>query len=247
MIVYLSALSILRPYFENGEINPRDVDCLASFYGISDTEIANINKFNNFILDSGAFSFLKGKRIPDWNVYIEQYADFINRHGINNFFELDIDGIVGLRDVEKLRNKLERLTGRQPIPVWHKGRGKDYFVGMCRDYPYVALGGIAIKEIPRKMFETTFPWFINKAHESNAKIHGLGYTSVLGLQKYHFDSVDSTTWNVGAKYGNVCRVSLKGDAKQMHKPNTRCVDSLKLNYINFLQWHNFQKYARIKL
>lgn len=243
MIVYLSALSILRPYFDSGEINPHEVDCLASFFGISEMEVSYIRKFNNFILDSGAFSFSKGKKVTDWDVYIEQYAEFINRHSINNFFELDIDSIVGIREVERLRNKLERMTGKQPIPVWHKNRGKDYFYGMCKDYPYVAIGGVAIKEIPRNLYEKAFPWFIDVAHENGAKIHGLGYTSVLGLQKYHFDSVDSTTWNVGAKYGNVCRVSLKGGARQVHKPNTRCTNSLKLNYINFLQWHNFQQYA----
>lgn len=95
---------------------------------------------------------------------------------------MDIDSVVGLAEVERLRHKLERMTGKKPIPVWHKNRGKEYFVKMCEEYPYVAIGGIVTKEIPRKVYETAFPWFINTAHKHKAKIHGLGYTTVANLQ-----------------------------------------------------------------
>ena len=247
MNLYLAGTSIMEPYFRTGEINAASVSALCSFYGISDFEKEYLSKFKRVIIDSGAFSFINGKRIGNWARYTEDYAAFINQYGIENFFELDIDSIVGLKEVERLRAMLERLTGKQPIPVWHKGRGKDYFLGMVKDYPYIALGGIAIKEIPRNIFEKSFPWFINKAHENNTKIHGLGYTSLPNLTKYHFDSVDSTTWNVGAKYGNVCQIKLgRGgvpDAHQKHRPGTRVINSRELAKFNFLQWIKAQQYA----
>ena len=113
---------------------------------------------------------------------------------------------------------------------------------MCKEYPYVALGGIVTQEVPRSVYEKAFPWFIQTAHKYGAKIHGLGYTSIEGLNRYKFDSVDSTTWLVGAKYGNIAEVSpVKG--KQVHRPNTRVKDSRALAMFNFKEWCKFQEYA----
>ena len=166
-----------------------------------------VKYFGSFLLDSGAFTFMSGshKGGINWDEYVEEYAAFINRWDVKLFFELDIDSVVGLPETERLREKLEALTGKKPIPVWHRNRGKEYFIKMCEDYPYVALGGIVTKEIDRKKYETAFPWFIKTAHEHKCKIHGLGYTTVANLKKYHFDSVDSTSW----LYGNRGGVSLQ--------------------------------------
>ena len=41
---------------------------------------------------------------------------------------------------------------------------KEYFVEMCKNYPYVAIGGIVTKEIPINKYEKLFPWFVNTAH-----------------------------------------------------------------------------------
>lgn len=207
-----------------------------------------IKNFENFLLDSGAFSFLNGAQKVDFDAYLEEYADFINKWDIKHFFELDIDSIVGLAEVERLRSKLENLTARKPIPVWHKNRGKDYFIKMCENYPYVALGGIVTKEIPIKKYSTLFPWFINTAHSHGARIHCLGYTNFEGLHKYHFDSVDSTAWLYGNMSGTVYKFN----------PTTKCMDKIKtpngkrlssraVAVNNFNEWVKFQKYARIYL
>lgn len=165
-----------------------------------------IPRLDDFILDSGAFTAIRGNAGNiDWGRYVEEYADFINRNKIDKFFELDIDTLIGLREVERLRTRLENLTGKQPIPVWHKDRGLQKFREICKEYQYIALGGIAIKEIPIKKFEKTFDYFINTAHEAGAKIHGLGYTNIAGLHKYHFDSVDSTAWLYGNRGGYLYR------------------------------------------
>ena len=247
MNLYLAGVSMMEPYFRSGEIDAASVSVLCSFYGISDFEKEYLSKFKRVIIDSGAFSFMNGKRAGSWDRYTEEYAAFINQYKIDLFFELDIDPIVGLKEVERLRGMLERLTGKQPIPVWHKGRGKEYFIGMVRDYKYVAIGGIVTQEIPRGKYEAAFPWFISKAHEAGAKIHGLGYTSLLNLTSLRFDSVDSTTWNVGAKYGNVCRIKIGRsgvfDACQAHRPGTRVINSRELAKFNFLQWIKAQHYA----
>ena len=115
---------------------------LESFYYCRDNMVIQklIPTLGGFLLDSGGFSFMQGKAAVDWDAYIEEYAQFINTYKIDLFFELDIDSVVGLKEVEKLRAKLERLTGKQPIPVWHKSRGKDYFLGMCKVHPFGQCG-----------------------------------------------------------------------------------------------------------
>lgn len=138
MIVYLAAVSTMEPYFRSEEIAASNVCVLASFYGISDFEKEYAHKFKRIIIDSGAFTFMRGKATVNWDSYVEEYASYIRKHDIDLFFELDIDAIVGLKEVERLRTKLEKLTGKKPIPVWHISRGKDYFVKMCKEYPYVA-------------------------------------------------------------------------------------------------------------
>ena len=201
-----------------------------------------------FLLDSGAFTFMQGKISVNWDEYTEEYAEWIKAYNIEHFFELDIDSIVGLKKVERLRSRLEQLTGRQPIPVWHKSRGKDYFLSTCKDYKYVAIGGIVTQEIPRQLYESGFPWFITKAHESGAKIHGLGYTSIEGIHKYHFDSVDSTAWLYGNRGGYLYQFNNKtGLFNKVQTPKGTRLKSQEAALYNFNEWIKFQQYALKKL
>lgn len=228
-----------------------DLNILESYYYLRENKEFPrlIRHFGNFLLDSGAFTFMSNSNGKiDWDSYIEEFAAFINKWDINNFFELDIDSLVGLSEVERLRFKLEALTGKKPIPVWHKNRGKDYFIRMCENYPYVALGGIVSKEIPLKRYELLFPWFINEAHKNGCKIHGLGYTKQEGLRKYHFDSVDSTAWIYGNMSGTVYKFNPRKGTMEQHKvPAGKRLVSRAVALNNFNEWVRFQKYARIHL
>jgi hypothetical protein len=86
---------------------------------------------NNILLDSGAFTFIgkSKKKIDtknlDWEGYITEYANFINKHKIDLFIELDIYSVVGLERTEALRGRLEMITEKQAIPVWHRYLGTD--------------------------------------------------------------------------------------------------------------------------
>lgn len=198
----------------------------------------------SFLLDSGAFTFMQGKAAVNWDEYVEEYAAFIRKYDIDLFFELDIDSIVGLKEVERLRKKLEYLTGKKPIPVWHISRGKEYFVKMCKEYPYVALGGIVTQEVPRNVYEKAFPWFIEMAHKYKAKIHGLGYTSLENLKKYHFDSVDSTAWLYGNRGGYLYKFNpIKGGIDKIDAPKGMRLKSKEAAMHNFKEWIKFQEYA----
>lgn len=216
------------------------------FYAKNNPNILRlIHSPENLLLDSGAYTFLVGKKNTevDWERYVDEYAAFINKYNVKLFFELDIDNIVGLRNVEKLRDRLEKKTGKKSIPVWHINRGKEYFIKMCKEYPYVGLGGIAIREIPLLRFEQAFPWFINTAHTNNAKIHGLGYTCINNLKKYHFDSVDSTAWLYGNRGGYIYKFNpLTGIMEQHKKDNVR-VKPRECAVHNFIEWIKLCRYA----
>ena len=118
---------------------------------------------------------------------------------------------------------------------------------MCEEYPYVALGGIVTKEIPRKKYESAFPWFINTAHEHGAKIHGLGYTNIANLKKYHFDSVDSTAWLCGNRGGYLYKFNPSTEKmEQITKDGCR-LKSREGTVNNFNEWVKFSMYADMKL
>lgn len=249
MNLYLAGTDSRKEYLLTDTNRLRDINILESFYYLQKNPefMKLVPQLGSFLLDSGAFTFMSGshKGAISWDKYVEDYAAFINRYDVKLFFELDIDSLVGLSEVERLRSKLEVLTGKKPIPVWHKTRGKDYFIKMCREYPYVAVGGIVTKEIPREIYEKAFPWFIKTAHENDAKIHGLGYTSVANLKKYRFDSVDSTAW----LYGN------RGGYLYKFNPKTGLIDKIESGMVasrlknregavhNFNEWVKFGIYA----
>ena len=231
------------------DVKLSEMSILESFYYLRKNEefMALAKHFGSFLLDSGAFTFMTGahKGSINWDEYVEDYARFINKHDIKLFFELDIDSVVGLQEVERLREKLEALTGKKPIPVWHKNRGKEYFIKMCENYPYVALGGIVTKEIPRQKYEKGFPWFIKTAHLHRCKIHGLGYTTILNLPKYHFDSVDSTAWLYGNRGGYLYKFNpSKGTMDQLKADNAR-LKSREGAVNNFREWVKLCKYAEV--
>lgn len=238
-----------RGGFEDIVINHRPYILESFYYADADTERL-IPTFGDFLLDSGAFTFMQNsKSHVNWDEYIERYADFINRNRIEKFFELDIDSIVGYDKVLEYRKRLEKLTGKQCIPVWHNSRGKDEYIRHCREYSYVAIGGLVAfgKSEYAPKYWKFFPWFIDTAHKNKAKVHALGFTSLTGLQQYHFDSVDSTAWTGGNRFGFVYHFNGRTVEKIDCPKGKRLRDSRQIALINYSEWIKFQIYAETHL
>lgn len=230
---------------ERYKITTDKLNVLESYFYIRNKEwmFPLIKQFNHFLLDSGAFTFMnqvKSQEI-DWDEYIEEYADFINKLDIELFFELDIDVLVGIKEVERLREKLEKLTGKKSIPVWHISRGHDYWLKMIKQYDYVAIGGIVTREIKPKHYPI-FNQLIKEAHAENCKVHGLGFTNLKGLTKYKFDSVDSTSWLSGNRFGAVYEFNGNTMVKYDKKQGQR-VKNHETAINNFVEWVKFCEYA----
>lgn len=212
------------------------------FYADADTERL-LPYYGDFLLDSGAFTFMMGKGgSPDWDDYIERYADFIVRNNVQKYFELDIDSVVGYEQVKKIRTALERKTARPCIPVWHLSRGMDEYKRMCDEYGYVAIGGIVSGEITKDKYKY-FPALIHEAHKRGAKVHGLGFTNLSYLPSIHFDSVDSTAWTTGNRFGFLYFFDGKTMQKKDVPKNHRIGDSRTAALNNYTEWIKFQKWA----
>ncbi len=223
---------------------------LESFYYIKEWQIELIKKCDMFLLDSGAFTFMNGKKGKiDWQGYIDSYINFINKYDVKYFFELDIDVVVGYENVKKITKYIEEKTSKKCIPVWHKGRGLEEWKRLTKEYDYVAIGGFVVKEI--KPSEYRFiPNLLKIAKENNCKVHGLGFTNVKGMKKYRFYSVDSTNWTCGTRFANIY-IYKSGDIKDI-LGSKRIKDlgyrfkkeaGAEITAHNLKEWLKFQEYA----
>lgn len=221
---------------------------LCSFYDLKNKNKETINMFVNdnemFLLDSGAYTFLANvkKDNIDFNKYLDEYINFINKWNIKYFFELDVDKIVGYEEVLKMRKRLEDKTNKKCIPVWHKSRGMEEYKKLCQEYDYISIGGIVIREITKKDYKN-FGGMLEYAKKYNCKVHGLGFTNLSNLNNdtYKFYSVDSTSWVSGGRFGTMYLFK-NGKLENIINKDVRKVNHKTLNSHNTEQWVKFSKY-----
>lgn len=200
--IYLAATSHVKTPIVD-KLKPHYL--LESFMDIkSDTEKTNkyvdwCLKSDGFLLDSGAFAFMNGNMATknDINIedYVKKYINFINKKDILSFFEMDLDCVLSYDSVKQIREEIEQGTGKPTIPVWHKSRGIDEWYKLTEKYSYVAIGGIASKEIKRSEWGV-FNEMVSIAHKNNCLVHGLGFLPLdyLNNNICPFDTVDGTSW-----------------------------------------------------
>lgn len=201
----------------------------------------------NFLLDSGAFSFMVGAKCDKETLYdyCDRYISFINKYDVKYFFEMDVDTIFGIEFVEMLREKIERETDKKPIPVWHKSRGIDYWKKMVEDYDYIAIGGL-VTHVKKQEWEY-IKKLVDYAYFKGVKVHGLGFTKTQILEDWHFYSVDSASWT---KSGALGQQVMTFDGKSI---KTRRADTgdkkaalSKIVLYNGLEWCKYQRYMDSK-
>ena len=210
MKLFLSSYEIQQDLKVLTETKPLFV--LGSFFHLKKCKKDYLDKYMNyvktqckdFILDSGAFSMLSGSKnkesfLEKLDSYISEYIDFINKYNIKNFIELDIDKIIGYEKVKQIREKIEKETNKKSIPVFHLTRGIEEYKKLIKNYPYVCIGGIAIKDIKKKDYKKIFPTLLKMAKLQNCKVHGLGFTAS-NVNEFDFYSVDSSSWRTSIRY-----------------------------------------------
>ena len=214
-----------------------------------DKIVKQLKKCDLFLLDSGAFTFMNsgnggGSNLSSINAYLTEYIQFINKYDIQYFFELDLYTVIGIKETEKLTERLERETGKKSIPVFHKLLGIDWFIKKTKEYDYIAIGASGITQECKWVKDSKLlKKFVDIAHQNGCRIHGLGYTRLenINTKSIPFDSVDSTSWGSGGRFatmyyiknGKLCRKSLKQKGKKIS-------NYLALDEHNFKIWTIFQ-------
>lgn len=204
-------------------------------------------EFKNYLLDSGAFSIMmnpKSSQKFEIMDYTEKYAKFIKENNIEDFIELDIDSIYGINVYIDCLHKLQDITGKNPIKVFHMWRGKDYFLELVKKEKRIAISRIASAGNSNKLKESDFILIndlIQIAHDNNCKVHGLGITGSAELRKYNFDSIDSSSWNSGVRSGSFCRFD--GHSINVYKnPGDYKLDGKIYALNGFLEWKKYSDY-----
>jgi len=173
------------------------------------------DKSELILIDSGAHSFQKGKKV-DWDKYTQEYANFIkkfDRENVLGYFEMDVDNIIGYDNVLRLRKVLEKVSDKI-IPVWHKNRGINEFKKMCHDYSgkIVAITGFKNEDIK----DDQYLMFLKYARSCSCQVHCLGMTRKQILDKIPFDYVDSSSWRQNGIYGNIAGKKVSREFSKTH-------------------------------
>ena len=206
-------------------------------------EARNLVGNENFLLDSGAFSYMNGKQITksDMDTYVKKYIHFIKKYDVKYFFEMDVDSVFGIEAVEQWRKQIEKETKKKCIPVWHKQRGVEYWKKMCKEYQYIAIGGLVLGA--KKQEYPLYKKLVEYAAIRGIKVHGLGFTKTKLLKEYPFYSVDSCSWKIGAAKGKQKYIFQKGNmiSKEIDTKGKK-LNIVELCAYNFSQWVLYQKY-----
>ena len=181
---------------------------LMSYEYLKGKGLSQLKKYPDMhlFIDSGAFTYMQDPKyseytIEQWEEQIQKYLAWVEKHQSQIFAiaDLDLQYVVGCEKVYEWRKKyFEPFMLRTGIPVcfMYHDEGMEQWEYMCKRYPYTGLSltiddGNSIKE----MFRI--------AEKYNTLCQGMASTNTQMLVQYPFYTVDSTTWNVGLKYGEI--------------------------------------------
>jgi len=180
---------------------------LYSYFNIRNKKdiITYLTVDGEIFIDSGAHTLQKPGKKVDWDKFVEEYINFINKYKkyIDYIVELDVENKIGLKKVEEYRDKIWKETGVEPIVVWHKERGFDYLKMMIKKYKIIGFSGFVEantgdKEVPDEYVDI----FLKMANDNGCKVHGFGYTRA-DVYRRKFYSIDSSSWSAGHRFGQI--------------------------------------------
>ena len=242
MKIFLSGIEASGEFWQINNSIKKYKYILCSYYYLKQDVFDEIKKKAELILiDSGAHSFQKGKKV-DWVTYTKKYAHWIQENDspqIIGYFEMDVDNIIGYEKVLELRKVLETVSNKI-IPVWHKNRGISEYKKMCQDYAgkIIAITGFKNEDIK----DDQYMMFLKYAKKWNCRVHCLGMTRKKVLDKVPFDFADSSSWKQQAIYG---RIGDKKVSKEFSKEKRWLVMAESLKNAMNMQEHYYQKWKKV--
>ncbi len=253
MKIYMAGNGVLLLLLKKYDWNPDKcpIYLLQTFYDMRKQSEQNFIKIlescKEFLLDSGAFTFMNSGVKVHWKSYVDEYIAFINKYDIQHFFELDLYTLpeVGIEKTIKMRKYIEYHTGKKSIPVFHACMGIKMYRELCKEYDYIGIGASGLTEESRWIKnKTLLRQMIKIANNYGTKVHGLGYQRIdnLNNNKMGFYSVDATSW-IGSRFNT------RYDIKQNNLVKSKCVETNKGERLkDYLQLdeHNLKVFRKLQ-
>lgn len=175
------------------------------------------------MVDSGGYQLQVGvkavrePRVDAYSFWLEnevlpKHEEVINYMNLD-IFSLDIIGKPIRQKLDSLKRSaeltlknqeiMENKFGLKPIPIWHAGEPEEYLSLYCKNYDYVAIGGIASLGTPSKSGIMNLLAFTVQKYP-NVKFHlfGIGVSGLLAFKSLKPYSIDFSTWGVPARFGH---------------------------------------------
>tara|TARA_R110000824_G_scaffold281162_5_gene469453 strand:- start:793 stop:1545 length:753 start_codon:yes stop_codon:yes gene_type:complete len=159
----------------------------------------NEYQISEWVMDSGAFSAHNSGAIIHLDEYIETCKHLMETDKqLKEIFALDVIG-----DWKASQKNTEAMwdAGVPAIPCYHSGEPEKVLIDMAKQYPKIALGGVAMSKGKRRndwaaqCFARVYP----------KKIHGFAFASRIALMSLPFHTTDATTWSLApCKFGEWC-------------------------------------------
>jgi hypothetical protein len=170
-------------------------------------------RYRDWAIDSGAFSAHNSGVKIDLRAYIEACQQLMSKDKtLVEVFALDVigDHKASLKNCETMWK-----AGLQAIPTFHIGSPVDALIHIAKNYPKIAIGGVAKKptkvktEFARQCFARVWP----------KKIHGFGYGAEQHIMAFPFHSCDATNWELSAcafgRWNAFGKMSVRGSQQNL--------------------------------
>ena len=184
---------------------------LMSYEYLKGKGVSQLKKYPDMhlFIDSGAYTYMSNPEyesytVEQWEEQIHKYLAWARKHKDSIFAiaDLDLQYLVGEEKVYEWRKKyFEPFMLETGIPVcfiYHE-EGNEQWEYMCKRYPYI---GISLN-VDGNIDEADLREKFRIAEKYNTLVQGMASTRTQMLTQYPFYTVDSTTWNVGLKYGEI--------------------------------------------
>lgn len=200
---------------------------LFSYYYHSDKKFGELKKrfFPNGIkvfADSGGFTAMEQGVEIDLPTYCKWLKE--NSQHFDAYANLDV---IGNQVLTRRNQAFMEEEGTSPLPVFHVGSGFKELQRLCEQYSYVAIGGM----VPYMKKAKDINAFLKRVFDiaGDTKLHGFGCTNLKVLFEFPWYSVDSATWLVGIRYGEVPIFNRR---------------KLTIERISFRDWSKWRTYRR---
>lgn len=200
---------------------------LSSYWAMHNKKSADIDTmwslhdrlpYCRMIVDSGLFTMMFGAgkgqvyTLEDLKKYATAYLLYLQRRAFKGVcVEMDVHKVLGLAALRELRAICETLWPvERMIFVWHIEEGIDGLRALVDRYPYIALSIPELRIIAGKtdaslaaMVNNLLAVIRSEPKGQTVRVHLLGCTQLSLMRNPYYDSVDSTAWEGGVRWGRV--------------------------------------------